>query len=409
MNKFFIVTKREYLKVVKKKTFWISTLIFPLIVLVVGGISAISSNITDTRLADTTQLNDVYIIDNAKIIEKKLFEGASIIFVNDNIENLIQKVKIKEIESLIYFPENLLEEKKIYTYINSDSIIKQASLDILAKDIVNKSGLSRIQDETTLKIITSTFENVSTVFENGEKVVTGLERFIVPIIAIAIYFILTTFATNYLLLSVSEEKENRVMEVILTTIKPKELIIGKIFGQLGVVITQVLFLIVLSIIAIYLTRDSIPFTIDLSSIQLDPLIIIPSLLYSLLSFFIIACIMVGVGSAMPNYKDAQSFSGIFIFLAIVPIYFITLIATDPNGNFSTILSNLPLIGGIVLLLRTTLGSVDIFQSVISIGLLLFYSYIAIILAFKLFELGSLEYSKTISIRSIFQRRKKLSK
>src|SRR6185369_7067733 len=76
----------------------------------------------------------------------------------------------------------------------------------------------------------------------GQEVDTSGAKLVVPIASIAIYMLLTSFATSYLLMSVSEEKENRVMEIVLSNLKPKELITGKILGQIGVVITQVLIL-----------------------------------------------------------------------------------------------------------------------------------------------------------------------
>jgi ABC-2 type transport system permease protein len=208
-------------------------------------------------------------------------------------------------------------------------------------------------------------------------------------------------------MSVSEEKENRVIEIVLSTIKSKSLIFGKIIGQVAIVVTQVLFLLLLSLLVLLIFKDSIPIQIDLGDITITLGQILLAGFYAFLSFFILACTMVGVGAAMPNYKDAQSFSSIFIFLSIIPIYFVTTIIADPTGTVARVLSYLPFTNGIVLLFRSTLGALTPFEIILSGAVLILYAVIAVFVAFRLFEIGSLEYSRKITLKEfkgIFKRK-----
>lgn len=220
---------------------------------------------------------------------------------------------------------------------------------------------------------------------------------------------LVSFATSYLLLSVSEEKENRMIETVLSIVKPSDLITGKIIGQVGIIITQVLLLAGLSFAAYKLTSSTGGLPIDLANIQLDPIQLILAITYVFFGFLFLSAIMVGVGAATPNYKDAQSMSGIFVMLAVIPLYFVMLIMTNPTGELAVITSYLPFTSSIVLLFRNGLITLPLWEIILSIVTQILYCALGIFIAYKLFEVGSLEFSQRISVKSIasiWQRKKK---
>src|SRR5260221_11395594 len=201
------------------------------------------------------------------------------------------------------------------------------------------------------------------------------------------------------------------MEIEMSSIKPSDLITGKIIGLLVIIYTQVILLILLSIVGILLAATLLtklvpglpPLTqIDLSALNLNtPQLlgqIVLGVFYTVVGFFILACTMVGAGAAAPTYREAQGLSTIFIITSILPIYFITTIVTDPNGTLAKILSYFPYTAAFVLLFRNALGSLSLQEVIISGAVLILFCYIALKISFKLFEFGSLEYSKKISFK-----------
>jgi len=223
---------------------------------------------------------------------------------------------------------------------------------------------------------------------------------------------LTTFAVNYLLLSVSEEKVNSVMEIVLSSISSKDLILGKIVGLIGVIFTQVLLLTVLSLVGLVVTSallggsgsmfdlGSLLGSLNISTGQLIGQIVL-GVVFTFSGFFILACTMVGVGAASPTYKEAQSLSSIFVLLSIFPIYFITIIISDPSGDLAKIFSFIPFTASFVLLFRNALGALTLPEIILGVVTLLLYCVIFVVIAFKLFEYGALEYSKRISFKEFF--------
>lgn len=406
MSKFFIVAKREYLKVITKPTFWITTLAFPVFIGILMGISIFANMSSEDTIKESTEVDTLAVYDETGLINPQVVQALGYTMV-DSKDVGISQVQNYQVDAFIYYPADLLETKTMQTYTNLTTIFAGVVVDNIGKQLITQSGLSQIPNPEMVQAMTMQFTSENTVFENGEETASGLGRLVVPAVAVVIYFILTAFATSYLLMSVSEEKENRVIEIVLSTIKSKSLIFGKIIGQVGIVLTQVLFLMLLSLIVLFIFKDKLPVAIDLSGITVSIGQILLASFYAFLSFFILACTMVGVGAAMPNYKDAQSFSSIFILLSIIPIYFVTTIIADPTGTVAKVLSYLPFTNGIVLLFRSTLGALTPIEIILSGAVLILYAVIAVFVAFRLFEIGSLEYSRKITLREfrgIFKRR-----
>lgn len=197
---------------------------------------------------------------------------------------------------------------------------------------------------------------------------------------------------------------------MLSSVTPKELIGGKIIGLIGIILTQVILLILLSIAGIAFVifllssqagSSAILPSINLATLNINPLQILLDIIYIFLGFIVMACTMVGVGSAMPTYRDSQSFASVFIILSIFPMYFVSLIIAEPSGTIAQIFSYFPYSAGLILLFRNALGVLSPLEIILSLVLLIVYSYLIFVIAFKLFEFGSLEYTKKISFKDFF--------
>ncbi|MEI7604131.1 MAG: ABC transporter permease [bacterium] len=398
MNKTLLVAKREYLKVVRKYTFWIATLAFPILITILMAISSFSQQASmDILKKQGEGANKILIMDEANVINKEFIQAPfqEITNLNDGIS----LVKKQDAEALFYYPSDLITSKKIGIYTQDKGIFSNFRYNEIATNLLKQGILKDIKDENKIQIFNSNYNISLEVYKNGLISNTGIEKLIIPGIGVVLYFILISFASSYLLLSVSEEKENRVIETVLTIIKPKNLIWGKIIGQVAVVITQMLFLIGMILIAFLIIKPNLP--IDLSKITITPDQIIASIFYTFTGFLILACTMVGVGAAMPTYKEASSFSSVFILLSILPIYLVGLIIADPNGLLSIITSYFPLTSAMVLLFRNALGELSLIELIFSGVVMILYVVFFFYLAYKIFELGSLEYNRKLSLQQIY--------
>src|SRR5690606_1786124 len=249
--------RREFIKVVRKPSFWISTLLLPTFIVFVGFISGFSSvQVEESIKKNQEELRNIVVNDRSGLINPDLVTQFGYTLSSEYEEN-IQRVRNDEISGFFYYPDNILETKKYEIYAKDLGLFGNEAFSNIADTLIKNSALAGISDPNLLQAFNTNFEPNTQIFNNGEVIEYNLERFIVPILAVIVYFVLTTFAVSYLLLSVSEEKENRAIEIVLSAIKPKQLIFGKIIGLIGVVLTQVLILLTLSAIVLIAFQNSI--------------------------------------------------------------------------------------------------------------------------------------------------------
>ncbi len=414
MKKTLIIAKREYIKVIRKPAFWLATLFFPIFIVAVSLISGLSAaNAEEAFEKGSLNAKEILVIDKSNYIKKDVIKEPFKLFNNES--EAIELVKQSKVDAAIIYDESLEKTKQIKIYAVDKGLFFQSRFNQDAVNLLKEGILNELNDKQKIDAYKADYNINVTSYNEGEKVTVGFESLILPGTFLILYFVLTMFASSYLLLSVSEEKENRVMEILLSSVKPKELIGGKIIGLLCIIITQIIILTILSLIGLIfvglillsqvnpssLTSSANPTNIpafNLTNLNINPIQILLGVVYTILGFFIMACAMVGVGAAMPTYREAQNFSVPFVLLSILPMYFITIILTEPNGTVAKIFSYFPFSASFVLLFRNGLGVLSTGEIVLSIVVLLIYSYLFFVLAFKLFEFGSLEYGKRISFK-----------
>jgi ABC-2 type transport system permease protein len=398
MKRALIIAKREYIKVITKPTFWLSVFLPPLLVLIIGFISGYSSKVAADKIKEqATQAKTVYIQDDSKLINPQLFNGA--FKVTENKETAQKEVVDGKADAFIYIPQNVLESGNIEIFQEDKGIFSNGRFGDVVQELLKASVLTQVPNQESVKVFSNPPEVTIRSYKEGKEVNNSFERFIVPIISVIVYFMLTTLGASYMLMSASEEKENRAIETILSLVKPSELFLGKLIGLVGIVLTQLFVLTGLSLGTVFAAGTQLP--INLSGITIDPLQIILAVFYTFAGFLIIANTMLAVGAAAPNYKDAQSMSSTFIILSIFPVYFFTLILSEPNGTIAQVISYIPFASSLVLIMRNALGALPFWEIGLSIVVLLVYIGISFFAAFKLLEIGALELNKKISIRHLF--------
>lgn len=400
MNRASLIAKREYLKVVTKPMFWLSVLLPPLLFTIIGGISGYSAKIAEDKIKEeATNVQAVYIRDEANIIKKDMVREP--FFLIDNVGNKKQEVIDEKADALIIIPADIQKGSQIQVFQQDKGIFSNGRFVDVVQGLVKSSILSEVPDKNKISLYHAQLPFTISTYKEGKETNTSLERFIVPGISVIVFFLLTTIGASFMLMSASEEKENRAIETILSLVKPRELILGKLIGLMGIVFTQFGVLTLLSSVVFIVGATQMP--IDFSKIVVDPVQVILAIFYTFTGFVIIANTMMAVGAATPNYKDAQNMSTTFIILSILPVYFFTLILSDPNGLIARILSYFPFASSLVLVMRNALGALPVWEIVLSIIVNIVYMYLSFVIAFKMFEIGALELNKKISLANLFKK------
>jgi ABC-2 type transport system permease protein len=222
----------------------------------------------------------------------------------------------------------------------------------------------------------------------------------IPIVAGLLFVVAINTSGGYLLQAVVEEKENRTMEILVTSVSPEQLMAGKIAGNLSVGLTQLLAWILMAFLAFMLVASFIPSIqnpqINRQFFWLVPLTLIPA-------FILVAAFMAALGATVTEAREAQPIVGLFTLPIVVPYWFITQIMMNPNGPLATGLSIFPLTAPVSLPLRSVFTVVPVWQIALSLLLLISCAAGAIWLAGRAFRLGMLRYGVRLSWKELFGR------
>lgn len=216
--------------------------------------------------------------------------------------------------------------------------------------------------------------------------------------AFALLLLTSVFTTaGYLLQGLSQEKEYRIMEVLLSSLRPENLMAGKLIGLGAAGLTQMAVWTASAIgaLAVLGTRVDLPF-----EVAVPPAAIVVGLLYFLLGYAFFATLMGALGAVTPTEREANQITVIVVLPAIVPLWLIMPLLGNPNGALARILSYLPWTSPTAALIRYGSGAMSLPELALSLGILAMAVAIAIFVTLRLFRAYLLMFGQRPSIRQI---------
>lgn len=434
MKNIFLITKREYLTQVKKKSFVILTLLAPILMIGFGLLIAFMFKANESS-------NTFNVIDKSGLFVGNLKNDPKIkyVFVPEENEKALTST-LKEmtgIEGLLIIPalkdnnfedlesnSQLLLNKKI-GYDTKMSVVSDLSR-IIKKEKIKTLGIS----ETQLKNLDQNFDlKTKNVFDNKKTdsdLDFGVKSGLSMVLMYAVFMFIIIYGVR-VMRSVLEEKNNRVVEIIISSVKPFELMMGKILGVTLVAVTQFSVWITMSVIgALFLNtgfsamKDQIPggeksaemiqkFDVkqtagEISHILLDlnfPLIIFVFIVFFLLGYIFYSSMYAAIGSAVDNETETQQFTLFAIIPLMIGMYGSFTIMNNPEGPLGFWLSIIPFTSPVAMIARIPFG-VPAWQIALSMTLLLASSLMMIYVAGKIYRVGILMYGNKASAKEIWK-------
>lgn len=406
MHNLGTVLRFELTRTLKKPTFWISILAFPLLIGLIMGLAYFSGKSSDdAEKAQASAKFSFIVMDETKIIPDEVITslGASRI---DNIQQGIDKVVSGSVDAFIFYPSDL-SNQKIQIYNKNSGLVENGKYAAVAEQLM-KASVTATMSPQYIAILTGKVNVEQKSYENGREV-NLLGQAAIPALFLVIFYLVIVLLGNQMLTSTTEEKENRVTEMILTSIKSRPLIIGKIIALIILGLVQIFALLIPFIIAYVFAREALNIP-DISQyiamIEIDPVRIAIGIGLLISSFMLFTGILVGIGAAMPTAKEANSFFGFTILAMFVPLYAIMAIVSQPQLLIVQIFSYFPLTAPITLMVRNAVGNLTVAEGIIGVIVLSVMGVIAMTIAIRIFRYGTLEYSKRISLKSVLSRKKR---
>lgn len=401
------VAKWEIKRNLKNKTFLIGLFITPILLVLFGLLGAWFGG------GDSDEQTTVYVHDELGVFDtlKATVDQYDLnleIQPTDTLEADV-KTELEEAEdtAYIYIDERAFTENIVPAYTSRDfSNAAENQLQILTQPIKNiqmqELGLTEEQMIAVSQNIVLNIQSLDDI-DTGteEEIVSGedpLFKRIVPGIFAGIVLMSIMFTGMMIFQSASQEKKDKIAEIILSSVTPNELMQGKIIGYFVLSLIQAFVFIVFALgFALY----------QFSEFPILEYLFVPELLLflliSILGYLLFASLFVGIGATMSDVSTAGNFQGFILMIPFVSFFFIGPVAGDPTGLLAQVLSYVPFTSPLILLFRLVmLDQWSWIEIGISLAILIVSVWIMMKLAGKIFKVGMLMYGKNATPGEIWK-------
>ena len=383
------VTKFEFIRQIKKPSFWATIILIPAMVI---GMFVISMLVSSSNASTDPSINEdtkVAITDEAGILPKEFP-----MLANGSKEDEIKKVVDGETDLYFYIPADFKEGKKVDFYHVSEGL-ELFNMDGQAIKAILKQAVSSKFSDLDVTVLTGGFDVTDNKLTTNGEESKALGRAVIPLTILVIFFFFVTLFGGRLLMTVVEEKENRISEMILTSVSTKHLIVGKIFSMMLLGLIQIATLIIPLIVMLIIYKDNQIVSMVLSQIVIDPITIITNLALLAFSTFLTTGFLTYIGTITPTAKDASQFIGPVIIGVVFPLYFMSaFMATEPSG-FVYFLTYFPLSAPTALMLRSAFGTLTTPELLIGLAEIAILSVIVIRFTVRSFQRNAINFGMAL--------------
>ncbi len=408
-RKVWIVARHEFLISVRRAGFIIMTLIVPAIgavVLLIGAFFAGPATQALESFGRQFDIGDkpIGVVDRAGIFSPILPDYREDFILYTSEDEADAALQAEEISKIMVIGEDYLETGRVVVVslgsgfsavAAADSeTVRAFFVDHLLNEQVDPALQKRAADPANIepRVLSSGGET------QGEGAWGFVFTFVVPYI-LSIFLVTTVFVSSgYLLQSVAEEKESRVIEIVVSSVRPMELMAGKVLGLGTLGLVQVL---VWALSAVGFSGGAVALLAIAGAASIPARVLVLGAVYYVLGYTLYAILMASVGALGATMRESQQLASIFSMFAAVPYMISSFLFANPNVVLARVLSYFPLTAPTMMMLRLPLAEVPWIDVVGSIVILLLSIPAALWAGSKLFRVGLLIYDKRPTLKEIW--------
>ena len=400
MTKVWQIIKYEYKRHVFRKRFLISLLSLPLLVLLMVG-TALTIAYLETDTAPVGYIDPSGYLKEPLPMEEEggVFDPVIEFLPYQEVDKARSDLEAGTIQAFYVLPDDFPQSQKVeLIYLEepgssvTNKFLNFVRHNLMASDHLDMQVEQRLADGSQVTFATL---DGSREFREDQWYVIFM-----PFIAGIMFIIVVMTSGGYLMQAVVEEKENRTMEIVITSVTPGQLMTGKIIGNIAVGLTQLIVWFIFGWIGLKVGGQFVPFLQDFS---LPPNHIGTMLAMTLPAFVMIAALMAAAGATMTELREAQQIQGMFSLSITIPFYLSTSLMMNPNSTLAYVMSYFPLTSPITVLIRQSVTMIPAWQMVLHVALLVVFAVLAIWFSGKAFRLGMLQYGRKITLKEIFRK------
>ena len=415
MKNIILIAKREFFTQVKKKSFIILTLLTPLLIIVFGGVVSLMFQANETQM-------QISVIDKSGLFKDRLKSDQNIRYVFSSEET--EKSLIKALETTEEMNGvMIIPKKEIHELENSIEILTNKNLsnearrniagnisEIIKAEKINALGISTVQIEDLNKGVNLHVVNILEKEKKQDSFLVGVKSGLSMFLMYCVFTFIMMYGIR-VMRSVLEEKNNRVVEILISSVKPFELMMGKILGVTGVALVQFgVWVVMIFASVMTLGSSNVGMVSGVAEVQMVlsalsqinyGLILFVFVIYFLLGYLFYSAMYAAIGSAVDNETETQQFTLFAILPMMLGFYGSITIMNNPDGPMSFWLSMIPFTSPIAMLARI-LFDVPVWELVLSIVILLVSTLGMVFIASKIYRVGILMYGNKVTLKELWK-------
>ncbi|MDY6893277.1 MAG: ABC transporter permease [Chloroflexota bacterium] len=397
MKKAILIINHELKQTLKRKSFIIMTAALPLLLLLGYGIY---EGVQHWYHPSDTDINSIGYVDKAGGFDDYTTQ-LGITFIQYSSEEEAKDALLgREVREYFVIHADYLSSGLITRYTADREVEMPGERwsqmrTFLLSNLIDEEVTPQIMERALTPMMLSSFQ-----LDDAGEIVSGqddVSKYLLPVIfgLLLIFAIFTS--SGYLFQSVTEEKENRMIEIILSSVSTRQLLVGKVIGLGAAGIIQIVVWLAAIQIFTVVASVNIPF---LSGISIPASFLAWGVIYFVLGFLLFAALYAGIGSIGSNARESQGWSMIFVLPALVPLWFNYFITSNPEGVFSKVLTFFPLTAPTTTMMRLATDAISAWEIALSFTILAGSVILTLWIAAKTFRVFLLMYGKRPAIRDL---------
>jgi len=398
VNKTLLIFKHEFLHTIKRTGFIIMTLIVPILALLAIGIPQLISASAEPPTLETTTIGyvdevggfDQYTTQgNIELVRFNTQDDATAALINDDVSEYF--VIPSDYTSTGVINRYTLE-KEVETPPATKTAIKNFLTSNLLTGKVPPDTINLIEAPLNL-VVTRLTETGAVATEQG-----GYGNLIIPGIFSLLLAFSLMFSSSHLVQGLGDEKESRLIEVLLSSVSSRQLLVGKVLGLGAAGLVQVVIWLASAPLLLRLASSS--FGGFISTIQIPANFLILGIVYFILGYLLFAALSAGIGAISPNAREGQQLSMIYSLLAFVPLWFSSLLFIFPNSPIWVVLTIFPVTAPVAVMLRLGVSDIAAWELAVSIAVMVLSIIGILFLSIRAFRIYLLMYGKRPNLGEI---------
>lgn len=407
LRKIWLIAKREFLYNLRRRSFLFTAILMPLIS--IGGMMLVISLINQS-IDDISVYKRVGIVDQAHVFTDQNGTASSTLeepfFLITDQQNAEQQLRERQIQGYYVIPVDYMQTGKVDSYTLKEPTFNDAIGSRFNK-LLHNAIAGQLGNTDVVKRLSDPTDEVAIYKIGNPQKLSEMALFItlfVPMIFVILVFSVGMATSQFLVSGLVEEKENRMMEVYITSSRPIELLWGKILGLCALGLFQLLIWAVMGLGIASLTGQ-LKLNEVLGGLDLSPQFFAMLLVYFLLGYLLLGTLLGGFGALANAEQEGRQIASLISLVTMIPLFGIATYFIDPNGPWPRFFSLFPLTAPMGMILRVAWTTVPTSDIVLSIGLLIISILLLVWVSAGLMRMGMLNYGKRFSplqiVRGLF--------